>query len=115
VTAAHGASFDLTFDNPNPVTYNDPALVEQTLRTIKRIVGESNVFSPKPFMPAEDFSYYQKVIPGFFFFLGVGNKAKGLMPSWHTAEFDIDEESLVVGVKVMTSVILDYLDQHSKG
>jgi amidohydrolase len=113
VTSAYGASFDLSFDNPSPVTYNEPSLVEETLPTIRRVLGDANVFSPKPFMPAEDFSYYQKVIPGFFFFLGVGNKAKGLMPAWHTAEFDIDEESLVVGVKVMSSVLLDYLDRHS--
>jgi amidohydrolase len=109
VTAAYGASFDLKFDGPNPVTYNDPALVAQTLPTITRIIGESNLIAPKPFMPAEDFSYYQKVIPGFFYFLGVGNKAKGITAAWHTAEFDVDEESLVVGVKVMTSVVLDYL------
>jgi amidohydrolase len=110
VTSAYDAKFDLSFDDSNPVTYNDPHLVDQTLPTIRRILGESNVFALKPFMPAEDFSYYQKVIPGFFYFLGVGNKAKGLMPAWHTAEFDVDEESLVIGVKVMSNVLLDYLD-----
>jgi amidohydrolase len=113
VTAANGASFDLKFDSPNPVTYNDPRLVEETLPTIRRIVGNSNVIAPKPFMPAEDFSYYQKVVPGFFYFLGVGNKAKGITAGWHTAEFDVDEESLVVGVKVMANVLLDYLERHA--
>jgi amidohydrolase len=113
VTSAYGAKFDLQFGNPNPVTYNDPKLVEETLPTIRRVVGDGNLIAPKPFMPAEDFSYYQKVIPGFYYFLGVGNKAKGLTPMWHTADFDVDEESLVVGVKVMSNVLLDYLDRHS--
>jgi amidohydrolase len=113
VTSAYGATADLQFDSPNPVTYNDPRLVEETLPTIRRLVGDANLIAPKPFMPAEDFSYYQKVVPGFFFFLGVGNKAKGITAGWHTAEFDIDEESLVVGVKVMSNVLLDYLDRHS--
>jgi amidohydrolase len=113
VTAAYGASFDLKFDTPNPVTFNDPRLVEQTLPVIRRIVGEANVIAPKPFMPAEDFSYYQKVIPGFFYFLGVGNRARGITAAWHTAEFDVDEESLVVGVKVMASVLVDYLDRNA--
>jgi len=113
VTSGYGASFDLQFDSPNPVTYNDPRLVEETLPTIRRTVGDANVVSPKPFMPAEDFSLYQKVIPGFFFFLGVANKSKGLMPAWHTADFDVDEESIVVGVKVMSNVLLDYLDHHA--
>src|SRR5689334_4292929 len=113
VTAAYGASFDLEFDGSNPVTYNEPALVEETLPTIRRIVGVANVVAPKPFMPAEDFSEYQKIVPGFFYFLGVGNKARGITAAWHTAEFDVDEESLVVGVKVMANVLLDYLDHHA--
>jgi len=113
VTAAYGATFDLQFDGPNPVTYNDPRLVEETLPTLRRIVGEANVIAPKPFMPAEDFSLYQKVVPGFFYFLGVGNRARGITAAWHTAEFDVDEESLVVGVKVMANVLLDYLDHHA--
>ena len=113
VTAAYGATFELTFENGNPVTYNEPALVERMLPTIRRVVGDTNAVALRPFMPAEDFSLYQKVVPGFFYFLGVGNRAKGITAGWHTAEFDIDEESLVVGVKVMSNVLLDYLDQHS--
>jgi amidohydrolase len=113
VTAAYGASFDLKFDGSNPVTYNEPALVEEMLPTIRRIVGATNVVAPKPFMPAEDFSEYQKIVPGFFYFLGVGNKARGITAAWHTAEFDVDEESLVVGVKVMANMLLDYLDHHA--
>jgi amidohydrolase len=114
VTSVYGATFELSFGDSNPVTYNDPPLVDETLPTIRRLVGDANVVSLKPFMPAEDFSYYQKVIPGFFYFLGVGNKAKGLAPAWHTADFDVDEESLVVGVKVMSNVLLDYLDRHPR-
>lgn len=115
VTSGYGASFELQFDSSNPVTYNDPRLVDETLPTIRRVVGDANVVSPKPFMPAEDFSLYQKVIPGFFYFLGIANKSRGLMPQWHTADFDVDEESLVVGVKVMANVLLDYLDHHASG
>lgn len=112
VTAAYGASFELKFEENAAVTYNDPRLVDETLPTIRRVVGEKNVVAIRPFMPAEDFSYYQKVVPGFYYFLGVGNKAKGITAGWHTPEFDVDEASLVVGVKVMSNVLLDYLDKH---
>ncbi|HWP44373.1 MAG TPA: amidohydrolase [Blastocatellia bacterium] len=113
ITSAYGAKFDLQFDKPNPVTYNDPKLVEQMLPTLRRVVGEANVITPKPQMGAEDFSYFQKVIPGFYYFLGVGNRAKGITAMIHTPEFDVDEESLVIGVKVMTSMVLDYLDRNA--
>ena len=64
-------------------------------------------------MGAEDFSYYQHEVPGFFYFLGVGNKAKGVTAMIHTPEFDVDEESLVVGVNLMSNVLLDYLERHA--
>ena len=113
VTAAYGATYDLTFDDGNPVTYNEPSLVEETLPTIRRVVGTQNAVALRPFMPSEDFANYQKVVPGFYYFLGVGNRAKGITAGWHTAEFDVDEESLVWGVKVMSNVLLDYLDRHA--
>ncbi|HJQ68893.1 MAG TPA: amidohydrolase [Blastocatellia bacterium] len=113
VTSAHGATFELEFENPIPLTYNEPKLVEETLPSMRRIVGDANLIAPRPFMPAEDFSHFQKVVPGFYYFLGVGNRARGITAGWHTAEFDVDEESLVVGVKVMTTVLLDYLDRHA--
>ena len=115
VTAAYGAAYELKFEEGIPSTYNEPALVEETLPTIRRVVGAENAVAIKPFMPAEDFSHFQKVVPGFYYFLGVGNRAKGITAGWHTPEFDVDEESLVVGVKVMSNVLLDYLERHSAG
>jgi amidohydrolase len=46
--------------------------------------------------------------------LGSGNKAKGIVADGHTPTFDIDEECLVVGVKAMADVVLDFLDQHAE-
>ena len=114
ITSAYGASYELTWGRNNPVTYNDPKLVEATLPTLKRIVGEANITTPRPQMGAEDFSLFQKVVPGFFYFLGVGNTAKGITAMIHTPEFDADEEALVIGVKVMSNVLLDYLDRNGK-
>jgi amidohydrolase len=113
VGAAYGATVELEMGDGNAVTYNEPALVEETLPTIRRVVGPQNALAIKPFMPAEDFSAYQKVIPGFYYFLGVGNREKGITAGWHTPNYDVDEESLVVGVKVMSNVLLDYLEHHA--
>jgi amidohydrolase len=113
ITKAYGATFEMKYEEGAAVTYNEPALVEETLPTIRGIIGAKNLVSPKPQMGAEDFSYYQKVVPGFYYFLGVGNRAKGITAQVHTPEFDLDEDSLVIGVKVMSNVLLDYLDRHA--
>ncbi len=114
ITSAYGATYELTIPpSVNPVTYNDPKLVAATLPVMQRVLGAANITEPKPQMGAEDFSLFQQQVPGFFFFLGVGNKAKGLNAMIHTADFDIDEESLVIGVKTMANVLADYLERQA--
>ena len=47
-----------------------------------------------PFMTAEDFSWYQKALPGMFFFLGLGQT-----PALHADTFDFDETLLEAGAR----------------
>jgi amidohydrolase len=112
VAGSHGAKAEVSWSpRSNPPTVNDTKLVEATLPVMRRTLGEAKVIHVAPVMGAEDFSYFQKEIPGFMYWLGVGNKAKGITAMLHTPDFDIDETSLTTGVKVMTNVILDYLDR----
>ena len=46
----------------------------------------------EPTMTSEDFSFYQKQVPGVFFFLGLGD-----VPALHTDNFDFDESVLLKG------------------
>jgi hippurate hydrolase len=46
----------------------------------------------KPSMITEDFSWYQKKLPGMFFFLGTGDT-----PALHADDFDFDEAVLLKG------------------
>lgn len=114
ITAAYGAKYDFDYDGFTPPTYNDPALTQATLPTLQRVLGADNVINQGPIMTAEDFAYYNALAPGFYFHLGTGNKAKGITSGLHTAGFDVDENALPMGVKVMTNVIFDYLEAHAK-
>jgi len=113
VTSAHGATFEMSYREGAAVTSNDPKLVEETLPVMRKVLGEANVVTYPAKTGSEDFSYFQKVVPGFYYMLGVGNKAQGITAWIHTPEFDVDEESLVVGVKVMANVLLDYLERRA--
>jgi amidohydrolase len=113
VTRAHGASYDLDYRWGNPVTYNDPKLVAETLPAIRRVMGEAKVFSPPPQMGAEDFAFFAKEVPSFFYFVGVRNAERGITAAHHTPDFDLDEDGLVIGAKVMSSMVLDYLERHA--
>ncbi len=113
VTRAHGASYDLDYRWGNPVTYNDPRLVAEMLPAIRRVMGDSKVISPPPQMGAEDFAFFAKEVPSFFYFVGVRNAEKGITAAHHTPDFDLDEDGLVIGTKVMASMVLDYLERHA--
>ncbi|KPU27757.1 amidohydrolase [Caloranaerobacter sp. TR13] len=52
----------------------------------------------KPMMISEDFSYYQREIPGLFFMLGSRNERKGFIHPLHSCYFNFDEEILKIGL-----------------
>jgi amidohydrolase len=115
VATANGATAQLTFlKNPNPVTFNDATLAEEALPIMRKVAGEKNVIIADPQMGAEDFAWYQKQVPGFFYWLGIANQQKGITAGLHTADFDIDEQALDNGVKMMSNILLDYLERHAK-
>jgi amidohydrolase len=111
VTSAYGAKFEMKYKRVTMVINNDPKLVEQSLPSIRQAVGDTNVVEVSQRLGAEDFSFYQQVVPGFLFRLGSANATKGITAEAHTPEFDIDEECLVVGVKAMANIVLDFLDR----
>ena len=114
VCNAYGATFDLKIVEGTMVVYNEPSLVAETTPALRLAIGATNVLDAPMRMGAEDFSYFQQVVPGFYFRLGSGNKAKGIIADAHTPEFDVDEDCLVVGTKGMATLLFDYLDRHAK-
>jgi amidohydrolase len=112
-TEMFGGNFELAWIQPSyPVTVNPPALIEATLPSIEKAVGKGNAVEVAPQMGGEDFSLFQREIPGAMFWLGVRNEARGITGGLHTTEFDIDEEALPVGVKVAATILWDYLEKN---
>ena len=111
IAKAYGGDATIEIKDATDITYNNPTLVNQMIPTIKRVTGEANLQTQKAVTIAEDFSYYQREIPGFFFFLG--GMAPGSTESFphHTPDFLIDDSGLLLGVKTLTEMSLDYLNQ----
>ncbi len=93
------------------ITYNDPELMEQMLPSLKSSAGKNNVILNSAKTIAEDYAYYLNEIPGFMFELGGYNiNEERKAPPHHTPDFFIDDSSMLLGVKVMTNLALDFLD-----
>jgi amidohydrolase len=117
VAKAHGATAVVKVPDTkgNPVTANDPALTARVVPSLRKAVGDANVVEMGLVMGAEDFSFYAREVPGFFFFVGATPRGQDAIkaPSNHSPEFFLDEEALKVGTRAMLQVVLDH--QHGTG
>ena len=99
----YGCSVEVEIRDDYPPVYNDQRLFEE----FKNAVGEEDIKILEPLMIAEDFSYYQRSIPGLFFMLGSRNEEKGFTKSLHNIGFDMDERALLYGIEFYAR-LLDY-------
>ena len=109
IAKAYQGEATLTIRDATDITHNDPALVEQMLPTLQRVAGAENVKNSKAVTGAEDFSYFQREVPGFFFFLGGMTPGNTESFPHHTPDFKIDDSGMLLGVRAMTELTLDYL------
>jgi amidohydrolase len=110
IAKAYGGEATCEIKDATDITYNNPELVEQMIPTIRRVAGEGNVHTQKAITGAEDFSYFQREAPGFFFFLGGMTPGNTESFPHHTPDFKIDDSDLLLGVRALTEMSLDYLD-----
>ena len=111
IAQSAGAEAEVTIRQDYDVTANDENLAERAARSLRRTMGDGNVFVIPKVTASEDFSAYQKVIPGFFYFLGVvppGTPPEKVFPN-HSPRFWIDEGVLKIGVRTLSNLTLDYL------
>lgn len=86
VEQATGCTVEITMTDGYPAVMNPSALYDR----VRSIVPFSELEVPS--MTAEDFSWYQRYLPGMFFFLGAGNT-----PALHSSNFDFNEQILSKG------------------
>lgn len=106
ISERYGATAKFTWGTPNPVTENNRPLTEKMKPTLAR-AAEGKIRDDIDYiMGAEDFSYFQKQIPGFFYDLGIGNPPGAN----HSPFFNIDERAMETGVRAHALMALDYLN-----
>ena len=81
-----GCTVKVHTSNGYPAIHNPPELYEK----VSQIAPFE--YLPEPSMTTEDFSWYQRYVPGMFFFLGLGEN-----PALHSDNFDFDESVLPIG------------------
>ncbi|NEZ04023.1 amidohydrolase [Wenzhouxiangella sp. XN201] len=114
IAASQGAEVTVDIERGYPVTYNDPELTEAMAPSLRRVAGDKAV-QIDALTAAEDFSYFQREVPGLYFFLGAAPEdvpLKEVAPH-HTPDFRINEKAMETGVRALASLTLDYMLKHS--
>jgi amidohydrolase len=95
------AECDVRIQDGYPFLVNDEKITAAAKKNAQEFLGKDNVEDLPLRMTAEDFAFYTQHIPGCFYRLGTGNKAKGITAGVHTSTFDIDEDALKTGCGLM--------------
>jgi amidohydrolase len=110
IAKAYRAEAEINIEKGYPITYNDPELTSKMLPSLEKAAGKENVHIQKAITGAEDFSFFAKEIPGLYFFLGGKTPGDTTAAPHHTPDFHIDERGMLLGVKAMSQLALDYLN-----
>jgi amidohydrolase len=110
IAASSGATAEVTITKGCPVVYNDPKLTARMAPTLQRVAGDGNLLPASQVGAGEDFAFYQEKIPGMLFNLGIRPKNGPLIPV-HSPNFTLDESALLLGVRAMSNVAIDFLSE----
>lgn len=109
ITQAGGGSYQFSYSRGAPPTINNAELAERAAITMARVLGGDNVHVLEPFMAAEDFAFFSNIVPGFY--ISLGTTKPGTASGWnHTPNFMADDASVPVGMRVMSTLLIDYLE-----
>jgi amidohydrolase len=113
IAAAAGAQASVSF---GPIAYgvtaNPAALVDSALPTLRRATGNRAVALPR-IAGSEDFSEFQRQVPGFYFILGAlpEGKTPATAAMNHSPAFDFSQKALPVGMRALALLALDHLER----
>ena len=116
VSRGSRAGCKVCIDKNYPVTINDPVLTEAMVPTMKRVAGVQGLMLVPKVTGSEDFSFFQRVVPGLFVFLGVtpaGTDPKKAAPN-HSPRFFADDTGLLLGVRTLAHLACDFLEAPAK-
>ncbi|MFY0801048.1 M20 family metallopeptidase [Peribacillus frigoritolerans] len=110
ITEAHGATYEFDYQFGYAPTINDEEVTRLMDETVCEIFGEESREISKPIMGSEDFSAFQKVVPGSYIGIGARNEEKGIIYPHHHPKFTVDEQALQNGVKLFVHGTLKMLN-----
>ena len=110
-TAAANADYELVYTFQYPPLVNDSAMTELVRSVAAEVVGPERTIQHEVDLIGEDMAFFFERVPGCYFLVGAANPDKGCIHPHHSPRFNIDEDSLAIGVEVFVRSVERYLDE----
>ncbi len=107
----YGAELDFKYTRSYPPLINNSEMNKIVVNAAKKN-GIAVETLEKCSMTGEDFAYFAERVPSTFFKLGTGNEALGMYPL-HNSKINPDERALILGVKILTQIAIDFINEEN--
>lgn len=105
------ADYAFRYDFGIPEVLNDSTKVDRVIDAASAVIGKENCIDlVDPVMGGEDFGRYLEKVPGAFFRLGTCSEAKETCVAQHNSRFNVDDDALAVGMKILGLLALREMD-----
>ena len=110
LVAPYGAVADVTYERGVPPVVNEPGATALLSAAAVRALGPGTVVPTLQSLGGEDFAWYLERVPGAMARLGVRPPGRERPHDLHQGSFDVDEDAIAVGVRVLSAAALAALD-----
>lgn len=109
---AHQTTYSLEIKCGNILLSNDEEMTSVVESAAKDTLGTIDKINRSiKMMVGEDFAEFATRVPSAFSFVGAGNRNKGTDYPHHHPRFNIDEDSLPIGVEIHVRTVLEFLNR----
>ncbi|MEA4893174.1 MAG: amidohydrolase [Peptococcaceae bacterium] len=110
VCSAYRCTCDIEIKCGNTLLNNDEVMTGVAMRAAEKVVGKENIQTHGvSVMLGDDFAEFSRRIPGVYYFVGTADQKAGSTYEHHNPHFNIDEDSLTIGVEMQAEIVMEYL------
>jgi metal-dependent amidase/aminoacylase/carboxypeptidase family protein len=111
ISATMRATAEVVWSPGCPPLVNTPEGYDVVTEALSQVVGDGQILDRELEMGGEDFAFLLERVPGAMYRLGVRHPAWTEVRSLHTANFELDESALPLGVATLAATALHYLQR----
>lgn len=93
-----------------PAVINSEKLFDRTVSAAK-LTSAIHINRKEPYLLGEDFSFFAKIAPINYSFIGIRNEKLGYTSGLHTSTLQLREEALIFGIDYFVEIVKSYGDE----